>query len=105
MNNKVKKGWVAVRVGLEEEKFERFTIPISYLYHPLFKTLLEEAHEVYGYNTTGPLKLPCSVHDFHHIQRQIEKELQLQLPHNYNHHNIYHHHYYHLPAVLSFRSC
>ncbi|GMP26502.1 hypothetical protein CsSME_00002913 [Camellia sinensis var. sinensis] len=44
---KVKKGWLAVRVGLEDEDggFQRFVIPISYLYHPLFKRLLEKAHE------------------------------------------------------------
>ncbi|KAA8547060.1 hypothetical protein F0562_003489 [Nyssa sinensis] len=57
---KVKKGWLAVQVGLEEEDgcFQRFVIPISYLYHPLFQRLLDKAHEVYGYHTTGPLKLP-----------------------------------------------
>ncbi|KAL2553125.1 putative late blight resistance protein-like protein R1A-6 [Forsythia ovata] len=44
---KVKKGWLAVRVGLEDEDggFRRFVIPISYLYHPLFKQLLDKAHE------------------------------------------------------------
>ncbi|KAB5520764.1 hypothetical protein DKX38_025083 [Salix brachista] len=53
--SKVKKGWLAVRVGLEDEDggFQRFVIPISYLYHPLFKRLLEKAHEVYGYHTSG----------------------------------------------------
>ncbi|KAF9608434.1 hypothetical protein IFM89_009800 [Coptis chinensis] len=51
---KVKKGWLAVRVGLEDEDggFQRFVIPIFYLYHPLFKRLLEKAKEIYGYHTT-----------------------------------------------------
>ncbi|KAJ6349241.1 hypothetical protein OIU77_006761 [Salix suchowensis] len=42
---KVKKGCIAVRVGLEEEDggFQRFVIPISYLYHPLFKRLSRES--------------------------------------------------------------
>ncbi|XVE86442.1 hypothetical protein DITRI_Ditri18aG0034600 [Diplodiscus trichospermus] len=62
---KVKKGWLAVEVGLEEDGgFQRFVIPISYLYHPLFKQLLDKAHEVYGYHTSGPLRLPCSTDDF-----------------------------------------
>ncbi|KAL2553124.1 Uncharacterized protein Fot_06743 [Forsythia ovata] len=45
---KVMKEWLAVRVGLEDEDggFQRFVIPISYLYHPLFKKLLDIAREV-----------------------------------------------------------
>ncbi|KAJ1699788.1 SAUR-like auxin-responsive protein family [Rhynchospora pubera] len=74
--SKVKKGSLAVRVGLEGEEggFKRFVIPISYLYHPHFRRLLESAHEVYGYNSSGPLKLPCSVDDFLHLRWLIERE-------------------------------
>ncbi|KAG6658695.1 hypothetical protein CIPAW_04G179800 [Carya illinoinensis] len=98
---KVKKGWLAVRVGLEDEdgEFQRFVIPISYLYHPLFKRLLEKAHEVYGYHTTGPLRLPCSVDDFHHLRWRIEKEP------NHHHHNHHQHHLSNLSGALSFHSC
>ncbi|KAH8481140.1 hypothetical protein POPTR_019G002201v4 [Populus trichocarpa] len=96
---KVKKGWLAVRVGLEEEDggFQRFVIPISYLYHPLFKRLLEKAHEVYGYHTTGPLWLPCSVDDFLHLRWRIERESS-----HHSHHSNLHQH---LPSSLSFHSC
>ncbi|KAG6737286.1 hypothetical protein NC652_040569 [Populus alba x Populus x berolinensis] len=96
---KVKKGWLAVRVGLEEEDggFQRFVIPISYLYHPLFKRLLEKAHEVYGYHTTGPLWLPCSVDDFLHLRWRIERESS-----HHSHHSNLHQH---LPGSLSFHSC
>ncbi|KAF9666022.1 hypothetical protein SADUNF_Sadunf16G0185700 [Salix dunnii] len=74
--SKVKKGWLAVRVGLEDEDggFQRFVIPISYLYHPLFKHLLEKAHEVYGYHTSGPLRVPCSVDDFLHLRCKFGEE-------------------------------
>jgi SAUR family protein len=97
--SKVKKGWLAVRVGLEDEDggFQRFVIPISYLYHPLFKRLLEKAHEVYGYHTTGPLRVPCSVDDFLHLRWRIEKES--------SHHSHHSHHQHHLPSSLSFYSC
>uniref|UniRef100_A0A1D1Y920 Auxin-induced protein 6B n=1 Tax=Anthurium amnicola TaxID=1678845 RepID=A0A1D1Y920_9ARAE len=73
---KVKKGWLAVEVGLEgvDDGFRRFVIPISYLYHPQFRRLLEMAQEVYGYNSSGPLKLPCSVDDFLHLRWLIERE-------------------------------
>ncbi|KAL5555151.1 hypothetical protein UlMin_037387 [Ulmus minor] len=96
---KVKKGWLVVEVGLEDEDggLQRFTIPISYLYHPLFTSVLEKAHEVYGYYTVGPLRLPCSVDDFLHLRWRIEKE-----PKNHHHHHQYHHN---LPTTLSFHSC
>ncbi|XVF60968.1 hypothetical protein PTKIN_Ptkin08bG0090200 [Pterospermum kingtungense] len=94
---KVKKGWLAVEVGLEDDGgFQRFVIPISYLYHPLFKRLLDKAHEVYGYHTTGPLRLPCSTDDFLNLKWRTEKES------NHHHH---HHRHHHLPLTLSFHSC
>ncbi|PIN03152.1 hypothetical protein CDL12_24327 [Handroanthus impetiginosus] len=100
---KVKKGWLAVQVGLEDEDggFQRFSIPISYLYHPSLQRLLDKSREIYGYNTTGPLILPCSVEDFLHLRWRIEKETG-------NHGGRGHHHHSrnHLPAAaLSFHSC
>ncbi|KAK8716356.1 hypothetical protein V6N13_043668 [Hibiscus sabdariffa] len=90
---KVKKGWLAVEVGLEDDErgFRRFVIPISYLYHPLFEQLLDKAHQLYDYNTTGPLKLPCSVDDFLHIKRRVDKDSS--------------HHHHHLPLTLAFHPC
>ncbi|KAK4393744.1 hypothetical protein Sango_1845200 [Sesamum angolense] len=83
---KVKKGRVTVNVGLTHDNdndnddenrdhraFQRFVIPISYLHHPDFRMLLDRAREIYGYQTTGPLMLPCSIDDFLRIQRKIEK--------------------------------
>ncbi|OIV97035.1 hypothetical protein TanjilG_19582 [Lupinus angustifolius] len=93
---KVKKGWLAVEVGLENDQFQRFVIPISYLYHSLFKHLLDKAYEVYGYHTNGPLKLPCSIDEFLHLRWRIEKE--------YGHHQHNHSHN-RLPHVLYFHSC
>ncbi|XP_073109514.1 auxin-induced protein 6B-like [Elaeis guineensis] len=83
---KVKKGWLAVRVGLEDEGdgaggFRKFTIPISHLHHPLFTDLLDKAQEVYGYQATGPLRLPCSIDDFLDIRWLIERE-SLHLQHH-----------------------
>ncbi|OIT03334.1 hypothetical protein A4A49_05192 [Nicotiana attenuata] len=96
---KVKKGWLAIQVGLEEEDggIQRFVIPISYLHHPLLQKLLDKAYEVYGYHGDGPLKLPCSVDDFLHIRWQIQKGA------NHQHHHKNHHQ--HLPSTLSFHSC
>ncbi|CAL9136476.1 Auxin-responsive SAUR protein family member [Musa troglodytarum] len=80
----MKKGSLTVRVGLEGDEggFRKFVIPISYLHHPLFQRLLESAQEVYGYCSSGPLKLPCSVDDFLHLRWRIERE-----PHQANGHH------------------
>ncbi|THU59072.1 hypothetical protein C4D60_Mb03t21130 [Musa balbisiana] len=75
---KVKKGWLTVTVGTEVEAggFRRFVIPISYLYHPLFTGLLDSARDTYGFPSSGPLALPCSVDDFLHLRWLIERETQ-----------------------------
>ncbi|CAA7395184.1 unnamed protein product [Spirodela intermedia] len=78
---KVKRGWLVVTVGLDDgtgggaaaATLPRFAIPISYMRHPLFMGLLEAAQDVYGYPSAGPLKLPCSVDDFIHLRRLIER--------------------------------
>ncbi|KAF7840167.1 auxin-induced protein 6B-like [Senna tora] len=104
---KVKKGWLAVQVGVEEEddgNTQRFVIPISYLYHPLFRRLLDKAYDVYGYHTDGPLKLPCSVDDFLHLRWRIEKESN-HANHHHHHHHHHNHHHHHLPHALYFHSC
>ncbi|KAM0880888.1 hypothetical protein ACQ4PT_033290 [Festuca glaucescens] len=79
---KVKKGWLAVRVGDEQEHehehggggFRRFVIPIAYLYHPLFRRLLEAARDAYGYHSSGPLRLPCSVDEFLRLRALVERD-------------------------------
>ncbi|XP_040377143.1 auxin-responsive protein SAUR32-like [Oryza brachyantha] len=79
---KVKKGWLAVRVGVEgggdegAGGFRRFVIPIAYLYHPLFQRLLEAARDAYGYDAAGPLRLPCSVDEFLRLRSLVERETQ-----------------------------
>ncbi|KAK4761005.1 hypothetical protein SAY87_005898 [Trapa incisa] len=101
---KVKKGSLAVQVGLEDEDggVQRFVIPISHLYHPLFRRQLDKAHEVYGYHTNGPLRLPCSVDDFLHLRWRIEREPASGGRH---HGHSRHHHHPHLSSSLSFHSC
>ncbi|KAI4385192.1 hypothetical protein MLD38_003246 [Melastoma candidum] len=93
---KVKRGWLAVHIGTDDggDGMSRFVIPIPYLNHPLFKGLLDRAHETYGYNAAGPLRLPCSVDDFLHLRWLIEKESAC--PDGPSQH---------LHGSLSFRSC
>uniref|UniRef100_A0ACD5Z5U9 Uncharacterized protein n=1 Tax=Avena sativa TaxID=4498 RepID=A0ACD5Z5U9_AVESA len=73
---KVKKGWLAVRVGDQQQQQQggRFVIPIVYLYHPLFRQLLEAARDTYGYDSAGPLRLPCSVDEFLRFRALVERD-------------------------------
>lgn len=116
--SKVKKGFLAVQVGLEDEEtlqqnhdnnnyyhtkeLQKFVIPIWYLYHPLFIGLLDRAREVYGYHVDGPLRLPCSVDDFIHLRWMIEKENH---PTGGSRRHDEHHHHHSFNQAPSFRSC
>ncbi|GAB2277264.1 hypothetical protein Dimus_011970 [Dionaea muscipula] len=97
---KVKKGSLVVQVGLEgDADVKKFVIPIAYLYHPLFNNLLDQTYEMYGYQTHGPLRLPCSADDFIHLRWRIEKEYTRLQHHHHHHHG---HQYYH---ALPFHAC
>ncbi|KAJ0968725.1 hypothetical protein J5N97_021602 [Dioscorea zingiberensis] len=52
----VPKGHFAVYVG---ENRSRFIVPISYLAHPEFQTLLQMAEEEFGFHHDMGLTLPC----------------------------------------------
>ncbi|GKU90074.1 hypothetical protein SLEP1_g4119 [Rubroshorea leprosula] len=49
-------GYVAVCVGTS---CRRFVVRATYLNHPVFKNLLIQAEEEYGFNNQGPLAIPC----------------------------------------------
>ncbi|XP_015873590.3 auxin-responsive protein SAUR32-like [Ziziphus jujuba] len=52
----------------------RFVIKTQYANHPLFMKLLEEAESEYGYNSHGPLVLPCNVDVFYKVLMKMEGE-------------------------------
>ncbi|KAL2333785.1 hypothetical protein Fmac_014998 [Flemingia macrophylla] len=52
----VPKGHFAVYVG---EKRTRHIVPISWLAHPQFQTLLQRAEEEFGFNHDMGLTIPC----------------------------------------------
>ncbi|XWS53327.1 hypothetical protein CRYUN_Cryun11dG0147300 [Craigia yunnanensis] len=54
----VKGGHFAVVAEYGEEP-RRFVVPLSYLTHPTFLMLLEQAAEEYGFNPEGALRIPC----------------------------------------------
>ncbi|PIA56043.1 hypothetical protein AQUCO_00700405v1 [Aquilegia coerulea] len=66
----VPKGHVAVYVGENQKK--RFVVPISYLNHPLFHALLNQAEEEFGFNhPMGGLTIPCDEDTFIDITSQL----------------------------------
>ncbi|OEL24664.1 hypothetical protein BAE44_0014317 [Dichanthelium oligosanthes] len=53
---------------------QRFVVRTECVNHPLFRTLLEEAEEAFGYPAAGPLALPCDADAFVRVLEQIEEE-------------------------------
>ncbi|XP_076923542.1 auxin-responsive protein SAUR15-like [Bidens hawaiensis] len=62
-------GCFPVYVGPERQ---RFAVKMMYANHPLFQILLEDAEIKYGYNTPGPILLPCEVDLFYKVVGEIE---------------------------------
>ncbi|CAK9144357.1 unnamed protein product [Ilex paraguariensis] len=62
-------GCFSVYVGTQKQ---RFVIKTEYANHPLFKMLLEEAESEYGYNSEGPLALPCDVDLFYRVLVEMD---------------------------------
>ncbi|KAH6763798.1 SAUR-like auxin-responsive protein family [Perilla frutescens var. hirtella] len=63
-------GHVAVTVG---SNCKRFVVQTTYLNHPLFKKLLVEAEEEFGFTNTGPLAIPCDESLFEEILRYLAR--------------------------------
>ncbi|XP_030551688.1 auxin-responsive protein SAUR71-like [Rhodamnia argentea] len=70
-NNAVPRGYLAVCVG---EELQRFVIPMHYLDSPAFGSLLQEAEEVFGFQQTGVLRIPCNVSVFGSVLDMVERE-------------------------------
>ncbi|XP_020215109.1 auxin-induced protein X15 [Cajanus cajan] len=63
-------GHVAVCVGPSRR---RFIVPATHLNHPIFKTLLVEAEEEYGFCNHGPLAIPCDESLFEELLRVLAR--------------------------------
>ncbi|RCV12410.1 hypothetical protein SEVIR_2G278000v4 [Setaria viridis] len=53
---------------------QRFVVRTECVNHRLFRALLEEAEEAFGYAAAGPLALPCDADAFVRVLEQIEEE-------------------------------
>lgn len=70
-SNVVPKGYVAVCVGVD---LNRFVIPTEYLGHQAFQMLLRETEEEFGFEQTGVLRIPCEVSVFESILKIVERK-------------------------------
>ncbi|KAH6780188.1 SAUR-like auxin-responsive protein family [Perilla frutescens var. hirtella] len=63
-------GHVAVTVG---SSCKRFVVRATYLNHPVFKKLLVQAEEEFGFTNSGPLAIPCDESLFEEILRYLAR--------------------------------
>ncbi|GMI73284.1 SMALL AUXIN UPREGULATED RNA 49 [Hibiscus trionum] len=63
-------GHVAVCVG---SRLRRFIVRAAYLNHPIFKRLLQQTEEEYGFSSVGPLTFPCDESLFEQILRLLSR--------------------------------
>ncbi|MBA0633899.1 hypothetical protein Godav_000003 [Gossypium davidsonii] len=63
-------GHVAVCVGTG---LKRYIVRATYLNHPIFKSLLVQTEEEYGFNNVGPLTIPCDESLFEEILRVVSR--------------------------------
>ncbi|KAI3730367.1 hypothetical protein L1987_61537 [Smallanthus sonchifolius] len=61
-------GHVAVCVG---SNCRRFVVRATYLNHPVFKKLLVQAEEEFGFSHSGPIAIPCDEYLFEEIIRSL----------------------------------
>ena len=62
-------GCFFVYVGPEKQ---RFVIKTKYVNHPLFKGLLEDAENEYGFISDGPILLPCDLNLFYKVLAEMD---------------------------------
>ncbi|KAK7316838.1 hypothetical protein RJT34_00590 [Clitoria ternatea] len=72
--SKVPNGCFSVHVGPLRE---RFVVKTEHANHPLFKALLEEAEQEYGFETDGPIWLPCNVELFYKVLAEMDGEEEI----------------------------
>ncbi|OMO93828.1 Auxin responsive SAUR protein [Corchorus olitorius] len=62
-------GCFSVYVGPQRQKF---VVKTEFANHPLFKMLLEDAEDEYGFRSEGPLQLPCDVDLFYKVLAEMD---------------------------------
>ncbi|CAN1255414.1 Auxin-responsive protein SAUR71 [Linum perenne] len=66
-------GHVAVYVGAS---CRRFVVRATFLNHPIFKRILAMAEEEYGFENSGPLRIPCDEWEFEEVLKLASRSEQ-----------------------------
>lgn len=67
----VKKGHFMVHI-VDDGEWRRFTVELSYLAHPGFLKLLDQAEQEFGFKQTGILAIPCRCSDLKSVLESKE---------------------------------
>ncbi|CAH2055170.1 unnamed protein product [Thlaspi arvense] len=71
--SKAPKGFLAVYVGENQKKKQRYFVPVSYLNQPLFQDLLTTVEEEFGFDhPMGGLTIRCPEDTFISITTRIQ---------------------------------
>ena len=70
-------GHVAICVG---SRCRRFIVRASYLNHPVFRSLLRQAEEEYGFANHGPLAIPCEESVFEEVLEMVSRRESSHAP-------------------------
>lgn len=87
-HREVRKGEVAIMVGREGEERQRVIVPVDYLNHPLFLSLLKVAEEEYGFRHDGVVAIPCGLAEFSYVKGVIDLEAAHFQVHGHHHHHL-----------------
>jgi SAUR family protein len=104
------KGCMGILVGTGGEEPQRFVVPVVYLNHPIFLSLLKEAEEEYGFEQKGAITIPCHVEHFRQVQGIIDRDTGIHGLHGHGHghghvvHGGNHQNHNHFPIVGCFRA-
>ncbi|KAM3289497.1 indole-3-acetic acid-induced protein ARG7-like [Capsicum chacoense] len=66
----VPSGHIAITVGTN---CKRYVVRATYLNHPMFKKLLSQAEEEYGFTNSGPLAIPCNESFFEELLSHLAR--------------------------------
>ncbi|KAH9317688.1 hypothetical protein KI387_019457, partial [Taxus chinensis] len=69
-----RKGFLPLYVGAQGEELQRCVVPVKYVNHPLFRKLLNEVEQEYGFNQRAAITIPCQVSELQYVQEVIHKE-------------------------------
>ncbi|KAI6702692.1 hypothetical protein NL676_011828 [Syzygium grande] len=68
----VPEGHLAVYVGRRSGEFHRVLVPVVDFNHPLFRNLLREAEEEFGFSHRGGgITIPCEVSEFKRVKSRV----------------------------------